>query len=96
MSFTLILHDMIDLNNDNDPLLFSIELPKGRLICQYMEIVATVQAIAPSNAEPDISVIIKAIRQASRSPEVTEASENAHLVAAWYRMTKAMESAGKD
>lgn len=86
---------MIELNDDNDPLLFAVTLPNGRLICQYMEVVATVQALAPNNGEPGVDVMVEAIRKSSRTPDVAAAANASHLIAAWHRMTKAMEAAGK-
>jgi len=86
---------MIDLNDENDPLLFSVSVPNGRLICQYMEVVATVQAISPNGTEPNTDIVIRAIRQSSRTPEVAREARDEWLIAAWHRMTTAMEASGK-
>jgi hypothetical protein len=86
---------MIELNDDNDPLLFAIRLPNGTLICQYMEIVATVQALAPNNMDPSMETVVAAIRKSARTPEVAKAADDSVLIAAWHRMTKAMEASGK-
>jgi hypothetical protein len=86
---------MIDLNDENDPMLFAVSLPNGKLIVQYMEVVATIQATAVPGAEPSPQVVIDAIRKASRTPEVAMGAMDAWLIAAWHRMTMRMDAAGK-
>lgn len=83
---------MIDLNDDNDPMLFSVTLPSGKLICQYMEVLATVQGM--TDKEPTIEHVVRAIRESSRTPEVAKATPDAMLVAAWQRMSKAVDAQG--
>lgn len=85
---------MIDLNDENDPMLFSITLPNGKLIVQYMEVISTVQAIISGSAEPGIPEICRAIRESSRTPDVAKNATDAVLTAAWARMTQAVNSAG--
>jgi len=85
---------MIDLNDENDPMLFAITVPAGRLILQFMEIIATINATAKSPAEPTNSEIVDAIRQSSRTPDVAAASTDAILVSVFYRVTTAAQKAG--
>jgi hypothetical protein len=86
---------MIELNDDNDPLLFAASLPNGILICQYMEVVVTIQAGCPTGVEPTTEMVVQAIRKASRTPDVAALANNEWLVAAWHRMTRALEASGK-
>jgi hypothetical protein len=83
---------MIDLNDDNDPMLFAVTLPIGKLVCQYMEVVASVQGI--TDKEPTMENIVRAIREASRTPDVAKSAPDAVLVAAWQRMSKAVDAQG--
>lgn len=85
---------MHDLTDDNDPMLFGMTLPCGRLVVQYMEVLAAVQAALPENAEPKPADIVKGIREASRTPDAAHAASDAMLVAAWHRMTVAVQAAG--
>jgi len=85
---------MIEFNDDNDPMLFAMTVPAGRLIVQYMEVLATAQAGMVNGAEPNIQQIAEAIRSASRTPDVAKASTDAHLIAAWHRMTLAVQKQG--
>lgn len=86
---------MIELTNDNDPLLFSVTLPIGNLICQYMEVVVTIQAICPTSSEPTADMVVQAIRKSSRTPEIAAAANDEWIISAWHRMTKALEASGK-
>lgn len=85
---------MIDLNDENDPMLFAVTLPNGRLIVQYMEVVSTIQGIISGSTDPGIPEICRAIRECSRTPEVAKNASDAMLTAAWARMTQAVNSAG--
>jgi hypothetical protein len=86
---------MIDLNDDNDPMLFSVQLPTGdRLVVQYMEVMAELQSFAGDAANPDISLVLRAIRSAARTKAVASTASDASLVAAWYRMTDAVNRQG--
>ena len=85
---------MIDLNDENDPMLFAVTLPNGRLIVQYMEVVATIQGMVANGADPGIPEVCRAIRDMSRTPEVAKGASDAVLTAAWARMTQAVNSAG--
>lgn len=85
---------MIDLSDDNDPMLFAVTIPNGRLIVQYMEILAAVQARVGSDAQPDVANVVSAMREHSRTPEVAKAATDAVLVAAWHRMTAAVTKSG--
>lgn len=85
---------MKELDDNNDPMLFGMTLPCGRIVVQYMEVLAAVQAVMPDGAEPKTSDIVNAIRQTSRTPEIAALASDAMLVAAWHRMTVAIEKAG--
>jgi hypothetical protein len=85
---------MIDLNDENDPMLFAVTLPNGRLIVQYMEVVATIQGMVANGSDPGIPEVCRAIRDMSRTPEVAKGASDAVLTAAWARMTQAVNSAG--
>lgn len=84
---------MIDLNNENDPLLFAIAIPAGRLVVQWHECIAAVQKMNISG-EPSIDQIAQAIRKSSRTPEVAADSTDEVLFAAFARMAQAAEKAG--
>ena len=86
---------MKTLTDENDPLLFAIDLPAGRLIFQYLEVMAAVQAATPSNStEPDKAVVVKCLRETTRTPDVAAALSDALLVAQWMRVMQAVDSAG--
>jgi hypothetical protein len=85
---------MIDLNDENDPFLFSVTLPAGKLVVQYMETLSALQESLPQNAQPTMANIIEAVRRTSRSKEVAANAQDWEITAAWLRMTKAMETAG--
>lgn len=85
---------MIELNADNDPMLFAVTIPAGQLIVQYMEVIATIHAGMSPDTEPKSEEIVAAIRKASRTPEVAAAASDAHLIAAWARMSQRVASAG--
>ena len=84
---------MIDLNDDNDPMLFAITVPQGKLIVQYMEILTVVQA-ACGGKEPTTADIIAAIRSCARTADVAAAAPDHVLLAAWARMSTAVQNAG--
>jgi hypothetical protein len=84
---------MIDLNNENDPLLFSITIPAGRLVVQWHECVAAVQKMN-INGEPSLEQIAQAIRKSARTPEIAADSTDEVLFAAFARMAQAAEKAG--
>lgn len=85
---------MHDLTDDNDPMLFGMTLPSGRLVIQYMEVLAAVQASLPENAEPKPADIVRGMRETARTPDTARAATDAMLVAAWHRMTVAVQAAG--
>lgn len=86
---------MKNLNDDNDPLLFAIDLPAGKLIVQYLEVMAAVQAAMPSDKkEPDPAIVLKCLRECSRTPDVAKSLSDPMLLAAWMRVMQAAESAG--
>lgn len=85
---------MIELNADNDPMLFAVQLPVGQLVVQYMEVIATIHAGMSPDTEPKPDEIVAAIRKASRTPEVASVASDAHLIASWARMSQRVASAG--
>jgi hypothetical protein len=85
---------MIDLNEDNDPMLFAVNTPVGQLIVQYMEVVASLQNVMINNQEPTPSDICNAIRSNSRTPSVASLASDAVLFAAWHRMTMRVNEKG--
>lgn len=84
---------MIELNEDNDPMLFSVGLPCGQLIVQYMECLATLQSFV-SGDKPTTSDIARAVRESARTTDVARNASDAMLVAAWHRMSQRIEQAG--
>ena len=85
---------MINLTDDNDPLLFSAEVPAGRIVVQYMEVLASAQAGLTPGTEPTLAQIATHMREACRTPEVAKNSSDAVLIALWHRMTAAMQTQG--
>lgn len=85
---------MIELNDDNDPMLFSVTLPMGRLIVQYMEVLSHIHAGMSPEAQPSTAEIADGIRKASRTPDVAAAAPDAMLIAAWARMSARVTQAG--
>lgn len=91
---------MIDLNDENDPMLFSIALPNGKLVLQFMEVIAEINATMPAGTDKEAQIppelLCKAIRKVARTPAVAAINAPDHqLVAAWGRMVQAVESSGK-
>lgn len=87
---------MIDLTDDNDPMLFGMTLPSGeRLVVQYMEALSTLQAKIPQGGgDPTRDMIVAAIRESARTKSAAENAPDAVLFGAWYRMTTAVQAAG--
>jgi len=85
---------MINLSDDNDPMLFAVSLPQGTLILQFMEVAAAIAASQRPDAEPTQADVLAAIRTASRTPDVAGALPDNVLIAAWHRINKAVETAG--
>lgn len=85
---------MIDLNDDNDPMLFKVSVPNGQLLVQYMEVVHTLQASGSADPNPSADKIVAAIRRAARTPEVARDASDATLIAVWYRMTMMVGKTG--
>lgn len=85
---------MIELTDDNDPYLFSIRIPAGQLILQYMEVLSCLQESLRDSTQPTNADIIAAVRKASRTREVALAAQDYEITAAWLRITKAVEAAG--
>ena len=85
---------MVNLTNDNDPMLFSVELPNGeRLVLQFMEIFADLQT-QMGTAEPTTAQVISTIRRMSRTPDAAASASDAVLMAVWHRVSTAVGQAG--
>lgn len=82
---------MIDLNSDNDPLLFRVEIPNGSLVVQWTEVLAV---LAARGGEPGIPEVAAAIRKVARTPEVAASATEESLFAAFARIGKAVQQAG--
>jgi len=83
---------MIDLNDQNDPLLFKVTIPSGDLIVQWTEVVA---ALAPQASEnPGVGDVAAAIRKVARTPDVAASATDEILFAVFARIGKAVERAG--
>lgn len=85
---------MIDLSDDNDPMLFAVQVPAGKLVLQYMEAVAALQAMNRQGEDPTPADIVKAIRETTRTPDVGKSATDQQLIAAWHRMTVAIQKQG--
>lgn len=82
---------MIDLNSDNDPLLFRVEIPSGALIVQWTEVLAV---LAARGGEPGIPEVADAIRKVARTPDVAANASEEALFAVFARIGKAVQQAG--
>lgn len=83
---------MIDLNEDNDPLLFRVQIPTGALIVQWTEVCAAAQP--SSDAKPTVKDLAAAVRKVSRTPDVAASATDEVLVAVCERIAKAIKNAG--
>jgi len=83
---------MIDLNEDNDPLLFRIQIPTGSLIVQWTEVCAAAQV--EQGKMPSVKDLANAVRKVSRTKEVSDAASDEMLVAVCERIAKAIKNAG--
>jgi hypothetical protein len=86
---------VIDLTEDNDPMLFRIAVPSGSLIVQWNELVAAVQKRNQSGQnQPTVADIAESIRAVSRTPEVAANAADEVLFAVFARLGKAVTNAG--
>jgi len=85
---------MIELNDDDDTMLFAVTIPTGRLVIQYMETLTALQEDIGLKEQPTVAQIAAAIRRSSRTPDVAKDATDAHLIAAWQRMTTRVQAAG--
>jgi hypothetical protein len=86
---------VIDLTEDNDPMLFRIAVPSGSLIVQWNELVAAVQKRNQfGQNQPTVADIAESIRAVSRTPEVAANAADEVLFAAFARLGKAVTNAG--
>jgi hypothetical protein len=84
---------MIDLNDENDALLFACTIPAGRLIVQFHEVVAALESRC-QGADPSTADLVAVIKEVSRTPDVACMATDAQLVAVWTRIAKAAQTAG--
>jgi hypothetical protein len=85
---------MIELNDDNDPMLFAVTLPSGeRLILQYMEVVTNLSLVVGNGTDPTPAQIASAIRDSARV-KLTLDNTDAHLMAAWHRISAQVANSG--
>lgn len=84
----------VTLSDSDDPLLFDVPVPAGRLVFQFNEVTATLQAIVPPNGQSGVPEIARAMREGCRTTEIAAASTDAQLFAAWARVYKLVDAAG--
>lgn len=84
----------VELSDTDDPMLFAVTVPAGRLVFQFNEVTATLQAIIPPNGQAGVPEIARALREGSRTPEVAKDSTDAQLFAAYARAAKRVDEAG--
>jgi hypothetical protein len=87
---------MIELTDDNDPYLFSVTIPSGRLVMQYLEVLVTLRETLPEGKEPTLEQTAEAIRKAARTKDVAATAQPAELFAAWVRMNARVTELGND
>lgn len=84
----------IELTEEDDPLLFAVTVPAGRLVFQFNEVTATMQAMGQPNAQPTVEDLGRAMRESCRTPEVAKQASDAQLFAAYVRAAQRVEQAG--
>ena len=85
---------MIELKDEDDPMLFAVTLPSGRLVVQYMECIATLKAFVRDESAPMLEEIARAVRESARTPEVARNAPDPHLFAAFMRIQDRVTHAG--
>lgn len=85
---------MINLSDEDDPMLFALTLPGGQLVVQYMEVLALLQAKIPTGTEPTPAQIVEGVREAARTPDVAKQAPDHVILAAWARMSTRVQAAG--
>ena len=84
----------IELTEADDPLLFAVTVPAGRLVFQFNEVTATLQAVQQPNTQPGVEDLARAMRESCRTPEVAKEATAAQLFAAYVRAAQRVEQAG--
>lgn len=84
---------MIDLTENDDPMLFRLQTPAGALVMQWNEVIACLSKLG-TQAEPSVADVAAAIRKVSRTPEVAAGCSDEILFAAFARVSKAVDQAG--
>jgi hypothetical protein len=85
---------MINLSDEDDPMLFGLTLPQGQLVVQYMEVLAMLQTKVAAGTDPTTAQIVECLRESSRTPEVAVKAPDHVLLAAWARMSNRVQAAG--
>jgi hypothetical protein len=83
---------MIDLNDNDDPLLFAADVGHGKLIFQYTEVVAALGGLVKD--QPEVADVVRAMRKASRTPEIAAETPDEKLFALFVRVAKLVEKQG--
>jgi hypothetical protein len=84
----------VELSDNDDPMLFAVTVPAGRLVFQFNEVTATLQAVIPTNGQAGVTEIARALREGCRTPDVAKDSTDAQLFAAYARAAKRVDEAG--
>jgi hypothetical protein len=85
---------MIDLTDENDPMLFCATVENGgKIIIQYMELSARI-AEKCGERSPTQEDIVTAMRETARTREIAQSVPSHVLVSLFFRMTRAVDSAG--
>lgn len=84
----------IELNETDDPMLFAVSVPAGRLVFQFTEVTATLQGMTQNGEQPGVPELARAMREACRTPEVAKNATDAQLFAAYARAAQRVEQAG--
>jgi hypothetical protein len=82
---------MIELKDENDPLLFRVQIPTGSLIVQWTEVCAAAQQ---ADRAPTVADLANAVRKVARTPEVAASATDEMLVAVCERIARTLKNAG--
>lgn len=85
---------MIEINDDNDPMMFCRTLPAGVLIFQFHEVAATLLEKMPADTAPALVDVVEAMRKSSRTPEVAAAATPAQLYATYLTVAQRVQNTG--
>ena len=86
---------MIELTNENDPLLFCVTMPDdSRLVVQWNECLASIQKMN-IEGEPSVEQISQALRSSARTKDIAARSSDESLFAVFARIVEALDKTGK-